>query len=123
MDRDGCINLVEFLAGFFSHRVFNAADDSFGLVFPAMNKQPPRAFRYRPADQQDRQPKNESEEEGQTPANISWKQLFVQSNNRQQRSAGGPDPEGPINDDVDAAAIVCRDELIDRRVNRSVLPT
>ena len=32
------------------------------------------------------------------------------------------DPEAPIDDEVDASAIACRDQFLDRRVDRRVLP-
>ena len=93
--------------------------DLLGLLLAAVDEQPARALRDVAADDQDRQSEDEAEPEADAP--LQQRREDVQRGDRQQRAGGGSGPVGAVDQDVDPAAVVGRDQLVDRRVDRAVL--
>lgn len=48
---------------------------------------------------------------------------MVQRDGSCQSAEGSSEPETAVDDQVDAAAILCRNEFVDRRVNRCIFST
>ncbi|CAL2065305.1 protein of unknown function [Streptomyces murinus] len=103
------------------HLPFDAGDDLLRLLVPAVDQQPPRTLRDVPPYEQDHQRQYGAQREGQPPAHVHRQQAGVQRHDGQQRTAHRAQPEAAVDDQVDTAAVVGRDQLVDRGVDRRVL--
>ena len=98
-------------------------DDLLALVLAAVDEQPPGALGHVPSHDEDADGQDRAEAERQPPAQGRVEDLGVEEGDRQQRAGRGPDPERPVDRDVHPSAVLLGDELVDRRVDRCVLPT
>ena len=101
--------------------LLDVGDDPLGLVLAAVDEQPARALRHVAADQQDPDGQDRAEAEGQPPAPLGVDDGRVQERDGQQRADGRADPERSVDADVDPAAVLRRDQLVDGGVDRGVL--
>ena len=87
-----------------------------------MGDKPSRAFRHKSAQQQNCRSDNAADAKAEPPSQIDRKNRLVQQERRRQRAARRTKPEAAVDDEVDPAAIFCRDELVDGGVHRCILP-
>ena len=106
-------------AGLLLDLVLHEGDRLLGLVGAAVHDLPPRALRQVPPDEDDHDAENRADREADPPGDARF-ELVEQDEGadvRQQRA----EPVGPVDHDVDAAAVLGRDQLVDGRVDRRVL--
>ena len=93
----------------------------FGLLDAAVGQQPPGALGQGAGDDDDDQREHRSHEERQPPADVHGE--GVEEDERGERAEDRPGPVGAVDPDVDAAPVLRRHHLVDRRVDRRVLST
>ena len=96
-------------------------DDLLALVLAAVDEQPPRALGHVPPHDQDADGEDRAEAEGEPPAPGRVDDRRVEQRDREQRAGRRPDPERAVDRDVDATAVLRRDQLVDGRVDGGVL--
>jgi len=72
-------------------------------------------------DEEDEDAEHRADPKGQTPADVDREDRRAQEQQRGQRARGGPDPVGPVDEQVHPPADPGGDELVDRGVDRRVL--
>ena len=96
-------------------------DGPLGLLHLAVRHQPARALRDVPAQVDDHQAHHRTDQEAEPPAPVIGSDV----SSSKTRFADGADqragPIGAVDRDVDPAAVLGRDQLVDRRVDRGVL--
>ncbi len=103
--------------------LLDAGDDLLGLVELAVGDHPPRALRDVPPQVDDAQTEDRAEEEGDPPADALSDDLRVEQPVAGEGTDTGTEPVRPVDGQVDPAAVLAGDELVDRRVDRRVLTT
>jgi hypothetical protein len=110
-------------AGLALDGVLDAVDDLLGIVLTAMDEQPRGALGT--FLRTNRMPTGEhgAEREGKPPGQfLVAHDRGVEQRDGDERARHGPHPEGAVDGDVDATPILGRDQLVDRGVDRGVLP-
>src|ERR1700722_17759662 len=102
--------------------LFDIADGLFRLLVSAVRHQPPRALRHETTEQQDAEAQDGSDAETEAPPDIRGEQSLVQQERNSKRSCRCAKPEAAIDDEVDTPAVLRRNELVDRRIDRGVFP-
>src|ERR1700680_4793546 len=100
--------------------LFDIADGLFRFLVPAWRHQPPRALRHETTEQQDAEAQDGSDAETKAPADIRGEQSLVKQERNSKRSFRRRNPEAAVDDEVDTTAVLRRNELVDRRIDRSV---
>src|SRR6202051_1534375 len=95
----------------------------FGKLVLAMRHQPPGAFWHESTEQQDAEAQDGADAETKSPAYVRGEQVPVEQEWNGERSCRCAEPEAAVDDEVDTATIFRRNELIDRGIDRGVLPT
>ena len=101
------------------HLVLDVGDRLLGLGLVAVHDLPPRALRQVPADEDDHQAQDRTEEERDAPADARLE--LVEEDEGAQRADDGPGPVGAVDHEVDAAPEAGGDQLVDRGVDGRVL--
>ncbi len=100
---------------------FDGGDERVGLLPLAVDELPAWALRHVPPDQQDDQAEDDAQGEAEPPAEVLGEDVGVQHHDGQQRAADRAEPVAAVDDEVDPAAVLGRDQLVDRRVDGRVL--
>ncbi len=115
------LGLGQRLARLLFDLIFDALDDLLGILLAAVDEQPAWALRHVAAHEQHGQADHGAEHERQAPAEVRREDVRVQRQHRQQRATDAAEPVAAVDRDVHAPAVVLRDQLVDRRVDRGVL--
>jgi hypothetical protein len=99
--------------------VLHEGDRLLGLVGTAVHDLPPRALGQVPPDEDDDDAEDRPDRETDAPGDARL-ELVEQDEGADVRQQGA-EPVGPVDHDVDAAAELRRDQLVDGRVDRRVL--
>jgi hypothetical protein len=86
-----------------------------------MDEHPAGTLGHVAAHQQDGDAEHRAEAEGEPPAQVRGEEVLVEQDHRQDRAAGGAQPERPVDDQIDPTADPGRDELVDGGVDGGVL--
>ncbi len=92
-----------------------------GVLAAAVDELPARALRDVPPDQQDDQAEDDAEGEAEPPAEVLGEDVGVQHHDGQQGAADRAEPVAAVDDQVDPAAVLGGDQLVDRGVDGRVL--
>jgi hypothetical protein len=120
LDGLGLINRSEAAAGGLGVAL-DLGDGGLGLLDPTVHEQPARALRQVLPDEQDDEAEHRADEEGHPPRRR--RRQVVDDQQGENGGDEGAAPVGPVHRDVDATAVLRRDELVDRRVDGGVLAT
>ena len=122
LDDDGLavVDLGE-LTAFAAHPLLDLVDGLLGLFGVAVGEQPARALRDVPPQVDDREAEDRADEEREAPADVLGDVVGVEQVEVGEGAEEGAEPVRAVDGDVDAAAVVRRDELVDGRVDRGVL--
>src|SRR5437764_15081426 len=88
-----------------------------------MHQEPVRAFWHVTAHSQDGQAKNGTQTKAEPPAQVNRQDVRVEQDGCNKSAGSCADPPAPIDGEVHMAAHSRRDQFIDSRVNRGILPT
>src|ERR1700674_1281 len=100
--------------------LFDIADGLFRLLVPAVRHQPPRALRHEATEQQDAETQDGSDAETEAPTDIRGEQSLIPQERNKKRPSRCAKPEAAVDDEVDTTPVLRRNELVDRRIDRSV---
>ncbi len=100
---------------------FHGGDEPVGLLALAVDELPAWALRHVPPHQQHPQAQDDAEGEAEPPADVLGEDAGVQHHDGQQGAADRAEPVAAVDDEVDPAPVVGRDQLVDRGVDRRVL--
>jgi hypothetical protein len=103
-----------------AHVVFHRSRDAFGFFGAPVQEQPSRTFRQIASHEENSEPEHRTRAECQAPAHVHGQASRLQQQARGNGAEHGAEPEASINPQVGAAAVACRDELLDRRIDRRI---
>src|SRR5206468_1970409 len=120
LDRDRLSLWLRQLRMRLAHGLLDLADDLLRLVRATVGEKPARALGDEPADREDAQREDRADQEAEPPADrfSDVVQELVGEKGRQRR----PEPPAAVDRESDAAANPGRNQLVDRGVDRRVLP-
>jgi hypothetical protein len=104
-----------------AHPALDVADEPLGLLLAAVDDQPAWALGHVAADDQDQHAHQRAEAERQSPAEVDGEDARVQHEQRAGEPERRAQPVGAVDRQVDAAAVLGGDQLVDRGVDRGVL--
>ena len=118
-DFDQRCGLVDRAAAF-EDAFLDCRDVALGFLLATVDREPARAFRNPHAHEQDNEAKHRADEERQPPADVDREIDRVEQHHRGKRADGRADPETAVDRKVCVAAITCRDQFLDRRIDRRI---
>jgi hypothetical protein len=86
-----------------------------------MRHQPSRAFRHKTPEQENRKSEHATDPEAQPPADVNRKKVLIEKHGGDGCASRCAGPKTAVHDQVDSAAIFCRDQFVDRRVDGGIL--
>ena len=107
--------------GFLLHPGFDAGDDAFGFLGPAVRHQPARAFRNPVAQEEHDAAQHATEDEGEPPTPLGRQNARIQHEQGSGRADRGADPETAVDHEVGEAALAGGNQLLDGGVDGGVL--
>ena len=113
---------LELPLGIRAHALLDVGDRRVGLPRKAVRDQPARALRHMPAHQEDAEAQHAAHGEGEAPADIGRKHVRVEEDERGAGACDRAHPEAAVDDDVDAAAIARRHQLVDGGIDGGIFP-
>src|SRR5579883_2871676 len=88
-----------------------------------MSDKPTRALRNVAPEQQDAEAERTADCETEPPAEIGRHDAGIEKQQRSGRAGRSAEPEAAVNNEINAAAIARRDELVDCEIDRRVFTT
>ena len=103
-DGDLLVDLLQLLVGRVLDPALDLLDEFFGLALLAMDEHPAGTLGHVAAHQQDGDAEHRAEAESEPPAQVRGEEVLVEQDHRQDRAAGGAQPERPVDDQIDPTA-------------------
>jgi len=100
---------------------FDEVDDCCAFLRTVVRHQPARALGYPQTHEIDDGREHGAYKEREAPSRVAGEKRFIKNDDRADCPDGGADPEAAVNCKIGPAAIPCRNEFLDRRVDGGIL--
>jgi hypothetical protein len=120
-DGEVVVDLGQRVAHGTLHLALDVTHDARGALLAPVDEQPSGRLGDVATHEQDGDAEHRTETERDPPAEVLREVVLVEEVHRQRRAERRAQPEGPVDDEVDAATEPGRDQLVDRGVDGCVL--
>src|SRR5215813_4725246 len=101
--------------------LLDEVDDRCAFLGAAVRHQPARALGYPQAHEIDDGSEHRADKEREAPSGVGREERLIKNDDRADGPGGGADPEAAVDRKIGPAAIACRDEFLNRRVDGGIL--